>query len=144
MKLYIVNKKPEVKDQSCVYFTPEDNDIKDLSKFFDDGELTYIFADCLGRLPLESIEKTIENWLTKLKNGGILEVIGVDARILAKLFVKDIVTLGDFNNYVLSNLSCLTLHELQKLLWLKNCKTLEKGFKDYTFSIKVEKIGHQN
>lgn len=125
-------------------FKHKHNRVDNLDEFIDNGELDELVVDnCLTKFTIEEFDKIFDNWAGKVCVGGIIHIWDIDAKVLCKLFVKDIVNLINFNKFVDSNRSAITLLELEKLLRLKGFKILEKEFLNhFSFKIKAEKLGN--
>jgi predicted TPR repeat methyltransferase len=62
-------------------------DIKDLSNFAEEAEVTEIIAkDVIDYLPLSQIEKVLSHWVSRLRHGGTIVVGGTDLYEVAKDF----------------------------------------------------------
>lgn len=125
-------------------FRHSKNPVDNLDEFIDDGELTHLVVDyCLSRFPIDKYNSLIDHWIKKLGNGGTLEIWDMDIRILCKLFSKDIVSLIDFNKYIATNESAITIVEIEKLLRAKGFKIVDKCiYNRCAFKIKAEKLGN--
>lgn len=140
MKLYLSYVEQFGQKPNYIVFNQQNQNISNLDEYIDNGELDELYVDhCLSKFHLEDFDKILTNWLSKLQIKGTIIIEDVDARIIAKNFLKNAVGALEFSNFVCHNKSAVTIFELESFLRNKNFRILEKSINGFMFKIKAEK-----
>lgn len=140
MKLYLSYMEKFNKKADFILFCQQDHNVSNLDEYIDNGELDELYVDnCLSKFAIEDFEKIINNWLSKLHKTATITIDDVDARLIAKNFLKNTSNILEFSNFICHNKSAVTIFELESFLRNKGLKILEKNIDGFRFKIKAEK-----
>jgi len=137
MKLQIVS-SPEHKIEGFKSFVLDEQGEVDLVEVFTNECEEILLGDSINKIPLNKIEKFLDNVFSKLRKGGVVKLNFMNPRLLAMALCRDEITLGDFNIALYSNKSLTDLDSLEAIvvkngLSIETCKLNGVGY-DVTIS----------
>jgi hypothetical protein len=119
-----------------------------LDKYLDDGECQEIILDgIIDYVPIEHTQQYVTSLAKKLKIGGKLIIIGIDALEVAQSYYNGIINTIQFNKLTFGEKrhtwefkqGLVQLEELCELLKSLNLKIINKRLYNFKYSITVER-----
>jgi hypothetical protein len=143
-----LNLDPLVKDSGSAKVKA---DVANLDSHIDNGEAEEIrSSNVLSFYDSNKVDDIINNWISKIRSGGIIQITEIDIEKCFKAFLRSEINMTQLNILIYGEQyqkwdfkkSGLNMHVMSEALKAKGLEIIEKTYHGFNFTIKARKNGY--